>query len=91
MRRWWTTLSPKRRQELTLTASAAVLAGVGGVVALIVRRAVRRARARRAGQRDRRLSHRHGADGTASDEAQRGWGEAQRSPCRVRLRASRRG
>jgi nucleoside-diphosphate-sugar epimerase len=44
---WWTTLSPKRRQELTLTASAVVLAGVGGVVALIVRRAVRRARAAR--------------------------------------------
>ena len=48
--RWWTTLSPKRRQELSLTASAAVLALVGGIVTLIVRRAVRRARVRRNAQ-----------------------------------------
>lgn len=44
--RWWTTLSPKRRQELSLAGSAVVLAAVGTVVTLVVRRAVRRARAR---------------------------------------------
>ena len=72
--RWWTTLSPKRRQELSLTASAAVLALVGGMVTLIVRRAVRRARARRAAPACRQLkvgrSRQHGAEGSASDEAQ---------------------
>ena len=44
--RWWTTLSPKRRQELALAAAGTVVAGVAVLVTLGVRAAVRRARAR---------------------------------------------
>ncbi len=47
--KWWTTLSPKRRQELALGASAVVLAAIATLVGLGIRRAVRRARARRNG------------------------------------------
>ena len=47
--KWWTTLSPKRRQELALGAAAVVLAAIATLAGLGIRRAVRRARARRNG------------------------------------------
>jgi nucleoside-diphosphate-sugar epimerase len=46
--RWWTTLSPKRRQELSLGLLGLVIVKVGTITTLLVVRAVRRARARRA-------------------------------------------
>jgi nucleoside-diphosphate-sugar epimerase len=45
--RWWTMLSPKRRQEMALASSGALLGGLAVLTTLLVRRAVRRAKARR--------------------------------------------
>lgn len=39
---WWRELSPKRRQEFALGGASAAIAGLGVVVALLVRRGVRR-------------------------------------------------
>ena len=47
--KWWTTLSPKRRQELALGAATVVLAAIATLAGLGIRRAVRRARVRRNG------------------------------------------
>ena len=44
--KWWTMVTPKRRQELTLGASAVVLVGMLAVVARSVRRASAKRRAR---------------------------------------------
>jgi nucleoside-diphosphate-sugar epimerase len=48
--RWWTMLTPQRKQELSLGAAGGVLAIVGAVVTVVVRRALRTSRrdARRA-------------------------------------------
>ncbi len=46
--KWWTTLSPKRRQELSLTVMGLLMAGLVGVGALIGRGALRRRRPRAA-------------------------------------------
>jgi nucleoside-diphosphate-sugar epimerase len=42
--RWWTMLSPKRKQELALTGVGVGVVGLGAGAALLVRRLVRRAR-----------------------------------------------
>jgi nucleoside-diphosphate-sugar epimerase len=42
--KWWTMMSPKRKQELALGASAAVVGTVGLGVFFVIRRAVRRQR-----------------------------------------------
>jgi len=42
--KWWTLLTPQRKQELSLGALAAVLALVGTVAAVVTRRALRRSR-----------------------------------------------
>ena len=47
--RWWTTHSPKRRQELALGASGVVVVAVAAGVGLAARGLVRRSRARRTG------------------------------------------
>jgi len=47
--KWWTMMSPKRKQELALGLMGVLVAAFGLTTALIVRRAWRRARARRAG------------------------------------------
>ncbi len=44
--KWWTMMTPKRKQELSLGGSGAALAVVGGITATIIRRARRRAAAR---------------------------------------------
>jgi hypothetical protein len=46
--RWWTMLSPKRKQELALGVAGLVAVGVIGGVAVALRRLVRAARGRRA-------------------------------------------
>jgi nucleoside-diphosphate-sugar epimerase len=45
--KWWTTLSPKRRQELALGAAGVAIAGVTTLTVLLVRRALRKAKALR--------------------------------------------
>jgi nucleoside-diphosphate-sugar epimerase len=42
--RWWTMLSPKRKQELALAGAGVGVVGLGVGIALLVRRLVRRAR-----------------------------------------------
>jgi nucleoside-diphosphate-sugar epimerase len=42
--RWWTMLSPKRKQELALGGAAVGVVGLGAGIALLVQRLVRRAR-----------------------------------------------
>jgi hypothetical protein len=42
--KWWTLLTPQRKQELSLGALAAVLALAGTVAAVVTRRALRRSR-----------------------------------------------
>ncbi len=44
--KWWTTLSPKRRQELALVLAGGVLASLAVLAGFVVRRSVRRAQAR---------------------------------------------
>ena len=45
--KWWTLLSPKRKQELSLGGAGATVALVAGIVTWSVRRALRRSRAAR--------------------------------------------
>ncbi len=40
--KWWTLLTPSRKQELALGAAGSVLLGLGGTIAVVVRRALRR-------------------------------------------------
>jgi nucleoside-diphosphate-sugar epimerase len=42
--KWWTLLTPSRKQELAMGAAGTGIVGVAAIVALIIRRAVRRAR-----------------------------------------------
>jgi hypothetical protein len=44
--KWWTMVSPKRRQEIALTGLAALLVAIGFIVWRGVRRAQRRRAAR---------------------------------------------
>ena len=40
--KWWTLLTPSRKQELALGAAGSVMLAVGGMIAVVVRRALRR-------------------------------------------------